>query len=540
MIRVFAKAVWHALNKYFEQSGVLRTVYQGKLITWLANRQTYGHAKYRKFAFFATPNLPIKKLKAGTVLEAKVEQHDAVRAGTHLDFRIKMPDGIIQDFVLVKSDKFPDKTGRIQRIVRTPHHSLRYFDLDKAEFAPGEYGYGTMKTVWRGRIDVHMSNSKKIEFTIPDGQFKGRYAILKSGDGWFITRMKGMDASRYYVERMEFKNTDKARRDAYQAGTHTSEVKENGAHYYLIPGEKGNLVISRRLSVDGIPIERQHNIPWLRDMNLPKKYWGKRIHIEVLAHNRSPETTAGLLNANPTLSRQNQVRLNAPLRAVVFDMEGDGEYLDRREIMRDVVKSSPHIDLRNQGDPTYRLLSVRLMAPRVLSLVLDNRDLGISPEEFTDWVKGKGLEGTVLKAKTGRYYDPNNPHIKDKSVIDGIDLVIVGFTKGTGKHSERLGALMCEDPKSHATLKVGTGFTDYERQWIWDNQESVKGQPVVVDANWQTTKGSWHGPRYMGFHPEASVVVRDEQGLLDFAEAASPEGHALETKHKLINRRRGD
>ena len=493
------------------------------LLPRLKNRRELGYQEYRRFAFFPTPNKPLPRIRKVTTIDAKVEQHDAVRAGTHLDFRMKMPDGTIQDFVLVKRDDFPRETGKIIRIVRTPHHSEKYFWRDKADFSEGEYGYGSMRVVWRGKLDIIQSSPSKMEFCITDGQFRGRYAMIKSKDGWFMTRMKAAPADKYWRERMDFKNTDRARTIAYASDEYISEVKENGAHYYLIPGPKENLLISRRLSVEGNPIDRADNIPQLKYHRFPKEFWGRRIHVEIIAHNGSPSTTAGLLNANPMLSRQNQCRL-APLRAVVFDIEGEMDYLDRKDIlMRDLVRHAPRIDMRH-CNPLHRFVVVRLCQPRLIEVVEDNRAYGMTPKEFTDHLKARGLEGSVLKHKDGIYYDPEYPHIKDKAV-DTVDLRVVGFQQGTGKHAERLGALICEDPNTGVQTKVGTGFSDYERDWIWSNKDLVENQIVTVNVNWQTDAGGYHGPRYIGFHPESGAVIKDEQGLIDFATASSEPEH---------------
>lgn len=290
-----------------------------------------------KFMFFGPILFPIPRL-TNAFVEAKIEQHDALRAGSHIDFRIKMPNDRIYDFVLVKKIKFPSSPGKPSLIVRTPHHSKDYFEMEQAVFEKGVYGEGVMKTKWRGVITIHKSNHKKLEFTIPDGDYSGRYAILKTNKGWLINRMNQPDPMLYWKERMVYINTPKARTEAYTSGNYVSEVKVNGAHYYLIPGAKGNLLISRRISVDGTPITRHHNIPQLRDMVFPSEYHGRCIHVEIInggdVLTSNPARTAGLLNARPTLSLANQVKLKSPLRAIMFDIDGPGTYLERKETLK--------------------------------------------------------------------------------------------------------------------------------------------------------------------------------------------------------------
>jgi ATP-dependent DNA ligase len=84
-----------------------------------------------------------------------------------------------------------------------------------------------------------------------------------------------------------------------------------------------------------------------------------------------------------------------------------------------------------------------------------------------------GFEGLVLK-------DPNSPYVtvrssawgklKPKATAEG---VVVGFTPGTGKHEGRLGA--CKLEYEGTRVDCGGGYTDHERDYIWQNQKLFTG-----------------------------------------------------------------
>lgn len=495
-----------------------------------------GYERRPGFLFAETPSRSIPRLSNRT-LEAKIERHDAVRAGSHLDFRIKMPDGSIQDFVVTRRTEFPGTTGKIYNIVRSPAHSSRYFYENEARFEKGEYGWGHMQTAWRGKLFIHHSDSDKVEFTIPDGEFNGRYCIRSSvnrdGDkSWFILRMKETDPAPFWRERMKFVNTDKAREQAYLDPEYIAEEKINGAHYYLIPGKKGNLVISRRISVKGEPICRENNIPWLRDLKIPKEYYGRRVHVEVVTDDDNPSRTAGFLNASPSTSLNNQEASKSYLRAFVLDVEPDARrdegYFTRTEKFARACTAKR--DLRPYGVESHRFLLVRTTQPRIIEQPRNNLASGQRSDDFTRKIKSEGGEGTVLKKIDGSYYE--DPFIKDKR-IDTIDLRIIGFQQGTGKHNERLGALICEDPSTGVITKVGTGFSDDMRTKIWDSQDELRGKLVEVDTNWKIHTGAYHGPRFKGFHVESGVSISDEQNLIDYAEALSEPGEEKATLYRL-------
>lgn len=497
-----------------------------------------GYEPRPDFRTFAVPLRNLPRLKQVS-LPAKIEQHDAVRAGSHLDFRIQMPDGNIQDFAITRRIQFPKETGTVYNVVRTPHHSQKYFQTDRATFGPGEYGEGEMRTIWRGQIDVHEANPNKLEFTIPEGDFSGRFVIRDTGKGWILSRMKESLGLQMWRPRMDYTNTDKARAEAYASDDYLGEIKYNGAHYLLVPGPKENVLLSRRLSVDGSVIDRSNNIPQLRDLKIPKEFHNRRIHVETISGpddcRTSPSTTAGLLNANPGLSRDNQVRLGQPLRVVIFEGEGPGNYLERKADLSRLARFSPRVDLRKMGSISARFTIIRRFSPRLIKIAQDNLQTNETVKSFADRVKAEGWEGAVLKRKDGQYY--GEPFIKDKKV-ETVDLQISGFQEGTGKYLGSLGALICQDPQTGAITKVGTGFSDYERQWIWDHQTLINDQLIEVEANWQIqSTGTWHGPRYAGFHPESGIKIQDEQDLLDYAEAISGPGLSQETKYRLISSR---
>lgn len=59
-----------------------------------------------------------------------------------------------------------------------------------------------------------------------------------------------------------------------------------------------------------------------------------------------------------------------------------------------------------------------------------------------------------------------------------MDLPIIGFNEGTGKLSGTLGAIIVDYNGAH--VGVGSGFTDEERAYIWENRETLLGSLVEI------------------------------------------------------------
>jgi ATP-dependent DNA ligase len=139
----------------------------------------------------------------------------------------------------------------------------------------------------------------------------------------------------------------------------------------------------------------------------------------------------------------------------------------------------------------------------------------MEPKEYAETIKAEGKEGVVHKRKDAFYYQ--DTWVKDKKV-EYQDVKVIDFIEGSGKHHGRLGALVVTNPESGATTRVGTGYSDYEREWIWQNRNEVRGRLVRVASHETTERGAYRGPRYEGFHPESGVALQDEQALKDYAE----------------------
>lgn len=78
-------------------------------------------------------------------------------------------------------------------------------------------------------------------------------------------------------------------------------------------------------------------------------------------------------------------------------------------------------------------------------------------------VEQAGGEGLMMR-RAGSAYESGRSHqlLKVKSFKDD-EAIVTGHQKGQGKHTGRLGALMCRS-RSGKAFKIGTGFTDAQRQ----------------------------------------------------------------------------
>jgi DNA ligase-1 len=128
--------------------------------------------------------------------------------------------------------------------------------------------------------------------------------------------------------------------------------------------------------------------------------------------------------------------------------------------------------------------------------------------EYQDYVRelvDQGFEGAMIKDVDAAYVcKRDTAWMKSKPFIE-VSLTVTGYEEGTGRNEGRLGALICEgeDDGKSITVNCGSGFTDSDRDELWEGRDSLVGQVVEVraDAITQNQDGSYslRFPRFKTF-----------------------------------------
>lgn len=97
------------------------------------------------------------------------------------------------------------------------------------------------------------------------------------------------------------------------------------------------------------------------------------------------------------------------------------------------------------------------------------------------WTAGRGTTGEIVKIKRVLSYD----------------LTVTDIKEGEGKHVGRMGAI-CVDFQGKP-LWVGTGFTDKQREEIWQSPTKGLGLIAEIEAMDISSEGVLREPRFKGF-----------------------------------------
>lgn len=107
---------------------------------------------------------------------------------------------------------------------------------------------------------------------------------------------------------------------------------------------------------------------------------------------------------------------------------------------------------------------------------------------FADPIWTKKGEGIMLNTYRGSYEIKRSKQILKVKATESHDLPIIGFQEGEGKYAGMLGALIV-DYKGNS-VGVGSGLSNEERIWIWNNQDEMLGKIIEIDCAGQSTNKS--------------------------------------------------
>lgn len=96
---------------------------------------------------------------------------------------------------------------------------------------------------------------------------------------------------------------------------------------------------------------------------------------------------------------------------------------------------------------------------------------------FNDLQLAKGLEGSVVKTLRHKWKSGTSSECVKLKKVKEVDLLWVSSVEGVGRNKGRLGAMVLQSECGKLEVKCGTGFSDAEREMLWDSQPKL---PCIV------------------------------------------------------------
>ncbi|WP_125154389.1 RNA ligase family protein [Clostridium rectalis] len=98
--------------------------------------------------------------------------------------------------------------------------------------------------------------------------------------------------------------------------------------------------------------------------------------------------------------------------------------------------------------------------------------------ELLEKARNNDEEGVMVNISNAPYECKRSNNLLKVKVMQSADLKIIGFEKGDGKFSNTLGKIIV----NYKGYKVGcgSGFTDEDREYIWNNQDKLLGRIAEI------------------------------------------------------------
>lgn len=118
-------------------------------------------------------------------------------------------------------------------------------------------------------------------------------------------------------------------------------------------------------------------------------------------------------------------------------------------------------------------------------------------------------EGIMVNIAGAVYEAKRTKNILKVKAMQDCDLKIIGFEEGTGKNKGTLGAIIVN--YKGFEVRVGSGFTDQDRDYFWNNQKELLGRVITVQYFEETTNKkdnslSLRFPVYLDLREEGKEV----------------------------------
>jgi ATP-dependent DNA ligase len=127
------------------------------------------------------------------------------------------------------------------------------------------------------------------------------------------------------------------------------------------------------------------------------------------------------------------------------------------------------------------------LASSIVELASDERvkmlELERDIEAAKDRAIANGEEGIIVKALDAPYSFERSADMQKKKVDEeSVDLVVSDFEEGEGEASGTLGKIALETADGVHVGNSGSGFSDEERDEIWQNRDEWLGRTVEIEA----------------------------------------------------------
>ncbi len=436
------------------------------------------------------PGISDKKAKSGIpiaqdkIWQYVVELHRADVAGQHFDFRIS--DGSVAYSWATR--KGLPTTGQKVLWIRQPDHTPEYMTF-KGSITDG-YGKGKVSIKEGGQVHIIKAESGKISFNLYKGAGTQKYTLIHTGgDNWLCINTTPTKDTRPEIPKKKIKARSIAPENiTFDDPSQILTDKIDGAaSLFVLRKGRPIEVFSYRKSKRGPElINRTYKYPDLYNTIVPEDLdkttlWGEAYVSDSEGKSLPHRKATGLLNANVWKARDEVTKRHFKFDNVIFNIDkykgvdfSKKPYGEKIELLEEIQRKLPQLKL-----PTMA------KTPKEKRRLYDAIKSGRHP---------RTTEGFVI-------WDLNSDKPIKAKLKSDIELYVQGFEEGKGRLAGKLGKVLAtpDEAGRGAITRVGGGFTDFQREQIWNNKLHYLSKPITVEYQEKLPSGKLRMPIFKVF-----------------------------------------
>jgi hypothetical protein len=413
------------------------------------------------------------------IWQYSMQQHNADRAGKHYDFRLS--DGSVAYSWATR--KGVPGTGQKFLWTRQPDHTPEYMSFSGV--ITDGYGKGKVKVIDSGKAHMLKVSPSKISFNMYKGAGSQKYTLILIGsDNWLCMNTtptketrpeipeKKIKARSIPPSSIKFDNPDEI----------LTEKIDGAASLFVLRKNRPVEVFSYRKSKRGPElINRTYKYPDLYNTIVPEDLdkttiWGEAFLSDSEGRALPHRKGTGLLNANVWKARGEVEKRHLKFDNVIFNIDkyrgadySKKPYGQKIKLLEEIQQKLPQLKLPVMARTEKEKI-------RLYNAIKS----GLHPNTTEGWVIWDMKSDKPIKAK----------------LKNDTELYVQGFEEGKGRLVGKLGKLLAtpDEAGRGAITRVGGGFTDFQREQIWNNKLHYLGKPITVEYQEKLPSGKLRMP----------------------------------------------
>jgi bifunctional non-homologous end joining protein LigD len=422
---------------------------------------------------------PKRKRATDTTPIFVIQEHHA--RALHWDFRLEH-DGVLVSWALPKGIPMDPKVNHLA--VHTEDHPMSY-EAFEGEIPAGEYGGGHVEIWDQGTYELEKWREKEVMVNLSGTRVNGRYVLFPTdGKNWMIHRMDPAPED-YHPLPKHVRPMLASIGTLPSDDTHWAyEIKWDGVRAIAYV-EGGRVALQSRNDN-----ELTKSFPELRTIG---EFLGARPCVldgEIVVMGDGGLPDFGRL----------QKRLHVTSPTTVRKLVADWPALF---VIFDVVHLDGHDLFTSTYDDRRSTLESLQLSGAAFTTAASYRD--VKGADILRGTKESGLEGVIAKRRDSRYQQGrrSDEWIKIKNIRTQ-EVVIGGWTEGSGNRKDDLGALLLGIPEGKTLRfvgKVGTGFSASDRRQLLELLAPIATKKSPFEPASAVVEPNPHHfvrPRYVG------------------------------------------